>query len=289
MSELVTYINGEMVPHSQAVGQLTDGDAKNAGGFYDTERTFDGRVFKLRRHLERLYGSLELAKLDAGISIDDMEATTLEVVETNRQQLKASDEFVVTQVVTKKPDESVDLVIFCESMDFTSFARNYSNGVRIVTPATYAVPAQTAGEIARQAGQPTFSLLADSEGNITECNHANFMFVHEGRIKLPDRSSVLPGVSMETVLELAETMNIPVDEGEYTPLHVYECDEAFVSSTRFCILPVATLNGLSLGAEMPGPVWKSLIRAWSELVGVDIVKQAMKHFQSFDTVIVSTD
>ena len=58
-------------------------------------------------------------------------------------------------------------------------------------------------------------LKTDQKGYTTECTRANFMFVKDGRIMLPDRNSALPGISMATVLELAESAGILVDEGRY--------------------------------------------------------------------------
>ena len=62
--ELVTYLNGETLPHSRAITILQEGNLEAAGGFYDSERTFDGRVFKLRQHLQRLYRGLEFSSID---------------------------------------------------------------------------------------------------------------------------------------------------------------------------------------------------------------------------------
>ena len=103
------------------------------------------------------------------------------------------------------------------------------------------------------------------------------MFVKGGRIKLPDRRNVLPGISMDTVLEIAAGESISVDEGEYTIRDVYECDEAFISSTRFCVMPVASLNGLQLGGDPTRLVTTRLTSAWSKMVGVDLVEQALSH------------
>lgn len=119
--------------------------------------------------------------------------------------------------------------------------------------------------------------MTDDEGDITECRHANSMFVKDGCIKLPDRRNVLPGISMEAVLEFADSLDIPVDEGDYSTGDVYVADEAFVSGTRFCVLPVATLNGVRLGDEVPGSVARRVLGAWSEAVGVDIAQQAVNN------------
>ena len=278
--ETVTYLNGRFIPHSQALADLSEHNSQSAGGFYDAERTFGGEVFKLREHLQRLYRGLEDARIDPETSLDDMEAIALDVLKANRPLLKPGEDFILGQVVSIGPTsasggpQGVNVILHCQFLDFSKFASSYDLGVRVVTPVTYAVPAQPASAGADGTAQDTMSLMSDDEGNISECRHANFMFVKDGRIKLPDRRNVLPGISMETVLELAESLEVPVDEGDYCAGDVYSADEAFVSGTRFCLLPVATLNGVSVGEELPGTVTRRLLGAWSEKVGVDIVQQA---------------
>ena len=68
----------------------------------------------------------------------------------------------------------------------------------------------------------------DQKNYITECTRANFMFVKDGRIMLLGRSEALPGISMATVLELAESMGIPVDEGRYSTSDVYAAGGAYI-------------------------------------------------------------
>ncbi|MCI0439155.1 MAG: aminotransferase class IV [Chloroflexi bacterium] len=280
--ELVSYLNGRIMPHSQAVALLQRESAQSAGGFYDAERTFSGRVFKLPQHLQRLYNGLGYSQIDAGLTLDEMERVTLELLEANRALLPPGEEFTITQVVSlaqpRQPDEKppVNVVIYFQRLDFRPFARSYQSGVRLVTPATYGMPEQAVAD-AKEGGQQIYPLMTSREGSITECQGANFMFARDGRIKLPDRSNVLPGVSMQTVLELAASLGIPVDEGDYSPYDVYVADEAFISSTRYCMLPVATLNGYSLGRELPGPLTRRIMDAWRALVGVDFVQQALDH------------
>ena len=90
MSELMTYLNGEVMPHREAVSELAKREINSAGGFYDAERTFNGQVFKLRDHLDRLYTSLGFAQIDPGISADAMESATIELLEANRSLLKGA-------------------------------------------------------------------------------------------------------------------------------------------------------------------------------------------------------
>jgi branched-chain amino acid aminotransferase len=281
--ELLTYINGRIMPHSQASPMLQRINATSIGGFYDAERTFGGKVFKLRSHLERMYRGLDASRIDPRISIEELERITLGVIEANLPLLPEGHEFTVTQVVNQSqrqsPDDlgTINVVVYCQPLDFTRFARSYLDGVRIVTPNTYGVPPGQEPGDSKQGGQQVFLLMASPNGGVSECEGANFMFVKDGRIKLPDRRNVLPGVSMQTVLELAGSLNIPVDEGTYTQRDIYAADEAFVSSTRYCILPVATLNGLAVGDGIPGKATTALLEAWSAAVGVDFVNQALSN------------
>ena len=279
-AEFVAYVNGEVVPQSRAVRMMQGMSLGATGGFYDSERTFGGRVFKLHRHLERLYRGLEYSGMDPGVTIDAMASATLGLVDANLLLLPPGADLSVTQIVSPAVPAAPEgggfnVVIHCQPIDFASFARGYVDGVRIETPATYRAPSTP--------GQRTYQLMADAEGSITECTGANFMFVLGGRIKLPDRRNVLPGVSMATVLELAEELGIPVDEDDYATCDVYVASEAFVTSTRICLQPVATVNGLRLGPSkssgqsgLPGPVAARLLERWKEAVGMDFVAQALR-------------
>lgn len=287
--ELVAYLNGRVLPQSQVVATYQGKDLQSSDGFYDTERTFNGQLFKLPQHLERLYRSLAAAEVDPGLRLEDMEAATMKLLDANRPLLGTGDELVVTQVVSLSPIQTADeiptvnVVISCQLLDFSDFAESYVQGVRVVTPATYVIPKREPQSGSGGAGQQVVSLMTGREGNITECAGASFLFVGDGRLKLPDRRDILPGISMQTVLELAESLGIGVDEDRYSAHDVYLADEAFVTSTRYCMLPVATLNGYRLGEDLPGPVTRSLLNAWAEMAGVDFVRQAQDHLPPNDT------
>ena len=281
--EFLTYVNGRIMPHSEALPILQRISGRSSGGYYDSARTFGGAPFKLRQHIERLYNGLIYSRIDPGISVEDLVTASLGLVEANRTLLDLDrEELVVTQTVTvRQPDSAddlptVDVAIYCGRLDFSPFARSYVDGVRIYTPTTYPEPPAGATSDGKGGGAQVFPLMTNSNGFITECRGANFMFVEDGRIKLPDRRNVLPGVSMQTVLELAARLGLGVDEGLYSPARVYAAVEAFVSSTRYCLLPVATVNGFQIGDSIPGPVSSALLEAWKELVGVDFVDKALR-------------
>ena len=296
-TELMAYVNGELVPESRAVISVLDRGFRWGDSVYDMTRTFGGKPFKLRAHLDRLYRSLLYTRIDSGLAEDEMEQLTLELVDANRHLLGPNDDFAVTHIVSRglmdtRVHEGPNVVIYCLPIKFSGFARQYTEGVRVNTPATRRTPPQSlspkakignkmnhlmAEFEAKDADPDAVALMLDMDGNVAECAGANFMFVADGSIKVPNRRHTLPGISMETVMELAENQGIPVQEGDYTPFDVYQSDEAFITSTSYSLLPVATLNGRRIGSEMPGPISQGLLAAWSDLAGVNFVDQAVSH------------
>ena len=280
--DFLAYINGRVMPYSQAAPILQRINARSAGGYYDSARTFGGKPFKIRQHIERLFNGLAYSRIDTGLSISDFESISTGLIETNHSILEDERiELTVTQTVTISRPQSaddlpgVDVAIYCTPLDVSAFARSYLEGVQIYTPDTYPEPkGQPAGD-GKSGSVHVLPLMSNAQGHITECRGANFMFVTGGRIKLPDRSNVLPGVSMHTVLEIADYLGIGVDEGLYTQRELYDAEEAFVSSTRYCLLPVASMNGYPLGDSVPGEATGKILSRWKEIVGVDFVRRAL--------------
>ncbi|MCH8825683.1 MAG: aminotransferase class IV family protein [Chloroflexi bacterium] len=281
--DFLGFLDGQVMTFGRIAAELRRRGDYSGGGIYDAERTFNGRVFELRRHLHRMFNGLEQFHINVEFDIDEIEEVTLALLEANRPLLAPGQDFTITQIASLTRDEGaqeptgVTVLIYFELLDFSSFAGGYRDGIRLITPETYGLPNDAAGDgkARENAGGQVFPLMSNGEGIITECKGANFMFVKEGRIKLPDRGNVLPGVSMHMILELADGEGIPVDEGEYSTSDVYRADEAFVTSTRFCIMPVASINGYAIGDSLPGHVTTRLLDGWKGLVGMDFVQQAL--------------
>jgi branched-chain amino acid aminotransferase len=118
------------------------------------------------------------------------------------------------------------------------------------------------------------ALLLDTNGNIAEGQGANFFIVRDGVAITPREQYVLAGVSRRVTMELAHELAIEVQEADIDLFDAYTADEAFVTSTSFCICPVASVNGSTVGSgNVPGPVTDRLQKAYSGLVGIDVVDQ----------------
>ncbi len=298
MAEPIVYVNGRFVPASEASISVFDRGFRLGDAVFDTSRTFRHRPYKLREHLERLYRSLRYVRLDPGMKLAEMEAVSLEVVQRNVPLLRENDDVWIHQIVSRGPLRSAGtptVVIMTEPLPFASFARYYKIGVPLITPSLRHLPPQTVEPRAKtvsrmhlvlaelevqQVDPEAYALLLDLEGRVTEYTSGNFFIVRRGELLTPHVRSGLAGIARETVLELAEELAIPAREADITPYDVYNADEAFITSTSKCILPVAQLNGVRIGTSVPGPITRRLLDTWSARVEVDIVAQALSHLDA---------
>jgi len=115
--------------------------------------------------------------------------------------------------------------------------------------------------------------LLDLDGNVTEFSGGNILIVKDGTIISPTLRNILPGISRQTVIELAGELGIPFAEKDFQVYDVINADEAFESTTPFCLMPVTRINAVPIGDGKPGPLCSKLLEVWSDKVGVDIVGQ----------------
>ncbi len=300
MQEKIVYLNGSFVPESEARVSVLDMGFHAGDGVYDVTRTFRHQPFKLKEHNERLFRSLKYTRIDCGLSLDEMEAAALEVLERNRDLLEPDDDFAIWQVVSRGERSSkggrakgkATVAIYCHDVDFTGFCRHYLEGVPIIVPATRRIPPQCleskakitnkmnhiiATFEARQADPKAIPLMLDLDGNIAESNAHNFFAVMGHKVYTPGSKNVLGGITRAVLGELSGRLDLEVEETNLTPYDCLNADEAFLTSTSPTIVPIRSINGVGFSCDAPGPVTVRLLKGWSELVGVDIVAQAIDH------------
>jgi branched-chain amino acid aminotransferase len=129
---------------------------------------------------------------------------------------------------------------------------------------------------AQQVDPAATALLLDLHGNVTETAAANLLIVEDGSIVSPPIAHILPGISRGTVIDLAGKLRIPFRERILQVYDVQKADEAFLTSTPYCLMPVTKVNGTAIGSGQPGPVFRRLMQAWSQEVGLDIERQILE-------------
>ncbi|MEK6249178.1 MAG: aminotransferase class IV, partial [Planctomycetales bacterium] len=124
------------------------------------------------------------------------------------------------------------------------------------------------------------ALLLDDAGFVTETSSANIVIYDRKRgLITPPRQQVLPGVSLAMVEELADQLGIPFGEQTLGSGDTAGAEEVLLTSTPYCLLPVTKFNGQPIGSSEPGEIFRRLIAAWSEAVGVNIVAQAAREIE----------
>ena len=293
-SERVAYVNGEIVPESQASISIHDRGFLQGYSVFDTTRTFNHKIFKLDEHLHRFYNSLKYARLDPGMDISQMAQITMQVLETNLPLINNDDDYWVTQRVSRGisgPDgEMPTVIVESVPLPFAARAKYYKDGMPVVIPSVRRTPPEVLSPRAKiqnyanlvqaefevkDKNPDGWPILLDMNGNLCEGPGSNFFIVKNGAVVTPREQFVLAGISRATTIELAQELGIETREEDIDLYDAYTADESFVTSTSFCICPVSSINGSLVGdlKTVPGPVTSRLLAAYSGLVGIDIQGQ----------------
>lgn len=300
MTEPLVYLNGQMIPASQASLKIYDAGVVLGATVTEMTRTFRHQPFRLEDHVARLFRSLKYVRFDIGMTQEQLIAASRGLLANNTKLIDADDELGLIHFVTAgeygsyvatpgTPVRSGPTVCaHTFPLPFGLWAERVKNGAHVVTPSIRHVPPQCydpkmkyrsrmhyylADQEARLADPNALALLLDLDGNVTETSGANFLIVERGTIVSPTLRNTLPGVSRAVVIELAAKLGIPFVERDIQVFSVMNTDEAFLASTPHCLCPVTKINGVTIGDGKPGVVYRRLITAWSELVGLDVVGQ----------------
>jgi branched-chain amino acid aminotransferase len=301
-NERVAYLNGEIVPESRCLVSFRDRSFKYGDGVFDMTRTFDHKLFKLKEHVDRLYKSLRYVRIDPGISPTEMSRITEEVTERNLHLLEEGGDYWVGQRVTRGVDLPGDeftehagptVVVECTPLPLKARAKQFRDGIPVVVPPTRRTPPENfsprtkshnylnlimADLEAKSADPEAWAVLLDHHGNIAEGMGSNFFCVRDGVMATPKAQFVLPGVSRQTVIDLAREHGVPCEEKDIDLYDAYTADEVFLTSTSLCICPVKSVNGNAIGdGSVPGSVTRKLTEAYKEFVKFDFVAQYLRH------------
>lgn len=300
LNEPLVYLNGQTVPASQARLAIYDTGIVLGATVTEQTRTFHKRPWRLDAHLDRLSRSLRYTRMDIGLSQEQLTAVSHELIEHNARLLDDAGELGLIHFVTAgeyptyagmsgRPARTTPTVcVHTFPLPFELWAKKMRTGAHLVTPSIRHVPPQCydpkmkyrsrmhfylADQEARLVDPEASALLLDLAGNVTETSAANFLIVERGVLVSPTTVNSLPGVSRAMVIELAGKLGIPFVERDIQVYSAINADEAFLTSTPYCLMPVTKINGGAVGGGEPGPTTRRLLAAWSAEVGLDIEKQ----------------
>jgi branched-chain amino acid aminotransferase len=300
MTEPLVYLNGRLMPAAQAHLPIWDAGIVQGATVTEMTRTFRKRPFRLGDHLDRLFHALHVTGMDIGLSRAELTDISLELLDHNARLLSEDAELGLIHFVTageyavyalgRPPRPTPTLCVHTFALPFARWADKLKTGTHLITPSIRQVPSQCwppsmkcrsrmhyylAEKEVHLIDPEASALLLDLDGDVTETSSGNFLMVERGILISPPLEYTLPGISRALVVELAAELEIPFAERNIPAPTAERADEAFLSSTSYCLMPVTKINDSIIGDGRPGAVYRRLLAAWSQRVGLDIEGQIL--------------
>ncbi len=281
MDDLV-YLNGEMVPRSEARVSVMDYGFLYGHGLFETMRAYGGRVFRLGKHLSRL--SRGAAWLGLAVDAGELADAVGKSVAANglgdariRITVSAGEGGAVpdlsscarpTVLVVAAAFDPLPQDVYARGFRaiLSSITRNGRSPLSAVKSTSF-LESMMARQEARDAGVDE-AVCLNERGTVAEASMSNIFVVAGGVLRTPGLDSgILPGITREAVLELAAGAGIATHEDDITPEELSAADEAFLTNSVMEVMPLTELAGRPIGPGAPGPVTLRLMAAYRALVG----------------------
>lgn len=282
--EWIAYVNGEYVPQSQAKVSIFDHGLLYGDGVFDTWCAWNGFIFHLEAHTDRLYRSIHAFQIDMPLSKEEFKKILIKVVETNgakNQYIKS----LVTRGVGPRPLLSpvgckTSVVVFSRPYLSNVDPEREGKEIRARITSVRRIPAQCLDPKAKNLNYANFvlakmealnsgadeAIMLDLHGFINEGPGYNVFIVKEGKIYTPTEENILMGITREAVLEIAQKDGIELIITRLIPYDIYTADEVFLASTAGGIIPIAEVDGRRILGGSPGPITKRVSKRYLEML-----------------------
>ena len=271
------YLNGAIIAADQARISALDYGFLYGYGLFETMRAYEGTVFRLDSHLTRLKKSAGFL----GISTDmtALKKAVHDILKLNKLEEARIRITLSAGVGSTSPDpgtcfDNSVLVVAVAYRPYEEYA--YQNGFKAVVPSSQRNSCSPLSRIksisylenmlarqeARKAGADE-AVWLNEKGVLAEGSMSNIFVVSGGIIKTPsEESGILPGITRQVVLQLAQEAGIEVAEGEFDLDELKCAEEAFLTSSLIEVMPLTILDGMPIGNGKPGPVTIKLLKSY---------------------------
>jgi branched-chain amino acid aminotransferase len=280
------YVDGKYCSERDAKISVFDHGLLYGDGVFEGIRAYNGRVFKLKEHIDRLYASAKAILLTVPMSHKDMMAAT---VATCRQN-KIRDGYIrllVTRGVGTlglNPNrcKNPSVIIIADKIQLYP-VEVYQRGLDIITVATTrnlhsalnpAIKSlnylnNILAKIEANNSGVEEAVMLNSEGFVSECTGDNIFIVKGGDLMTPPLSAgALYGITRKAVMEIAADSGLQVSEPNLTRYDLFNADECFLTGTGAEMVPVVKIDGRVIGNGKPGPVTRRLVTQFHSLTKV---------------------
>ncbi len=278
------YLNDKLVDREDAKVSVFDHGLLYGDGIFEGIRLYDGCVFKLDEHLERLEYSAKAIMLQMPWSREEIAEAVCETCRANGLK-DGYIRLVVTRGVGSlglsiKNCDKPQLIIIADTIQLYP-KEFYENGLKIITvPTRRSNPAALPPTVkslnylnnilakieAQHLGYHEAIMLND-QGYIAECTGDNVFVVHKGELITPAASAgALRGITRDTALEIAEELGIPWREANLTRYDIWVADELFLTGTAAEIVPIVEVDARPIGNGKPGPITGRFLEVFRRIV-----------------------
>ena len=281
--EAKIYIDGKFYSETNAKVSVFDHGLLYGDGIFEGIRFYNGRVFRLEQHLERLWNSARSICLDIPMTRQEMTEALLETIRQNHLR-DGYIRLVVTRGVGNlglNPEQcknpSVIIIVATIALYHEDF---YRKGLSIVTVATRrSNPASlnpavkslnylnnVMARIEANLASADEALMLNDAGNVAECTADNIFIIKHSQIFTPPiTAGALQGITRSVVFDIAGEFDIKVIEADFTRHDIFVADECFLTGTAAEIVPVVKADGRTIGNGKPGPITTRIIARFREM------------------------
>ena len=271
------YLNGELVDKESALISVFDHGYLYGDGVFEGIRAYNGIIFKLREHLDRLYRSAHMIMLEIPLAKVKMQEAVIATMKANNLK----DAYIRVVVSRGEGDLGLDprkcknpnVVIITDKIVLYP-QELYEKGMEIITvPTRRNIPEAINPQIkslnylnnilakieAINSGYQE-AVMLNHDGLVVECTGDNIFILKENVLLTPPAYlGALKGITRDTVIELARKKGIEVKEDVITRYDLYNAQECFLTGTAAEIVPVVKIDGRVIGNGKPGKITLQLI------------------------------
>ncbi|MDG6985288.1 MAG: branched-chain-amino-acid transaminase [Nitrososphaerota archaeon] len=282
--EPLIYIDGKFVEKSKAVVSVFDHGLLYGDGIFEGIRAYNGSVFRLVDHIDRLYDSAKSVRLKIPLTKHEMTEAVLETMRKNQLRdayirlvvtrgtgdlgvdpslCKSPTVFIIAEpmatILGPREPKVVKMMVSSYRRDAVDATSHEVKSLNYMNSILAKIEASSAGA--------DDAILLDHRGFVSEASVTNIFLVKDGRVFTPSSAAgILHGITRERIIRLCSDLGLEVEERDVTPFELAVADEVFLVGTKSELVAVGKISGASVGTGAAGPLTRRLYQEFSKVV-----------------------
>ena len=276
------YIDGQFFPRTDAKVSVMDSGYLLGDGVWEGIRLYNNHLIHLEKHLERLYEGAETIQMDIGISKSEMKSALGKTLKKNEMISDVHIRLIVSRGIKSTPYQHPKVTIGHPTIVIIPEYKKPSPGLKIegITLGTVSTIRNNLTQDPRVNSLSKHNCIAacieadkmgvdeglmlDPDGYVSTCNSTNFFMIKSNEVWTSNGQHCLNGVTRHSVIDICKKKQIPIKEKQFSINEVHEADEVFVTGTFAGIIPVRSVDGITISNGTRGPLTEQL-QTWYEI------------------------